>query len=190
MSITFRSVALTDRDRLLVWRNSPEVAAYMYTSRPIGRDEHEAWFAGLQGDARRAYWIIEIEGAPAGLANLYDIQPDHRRASWAFYLAEPSARGRGAGAYVEYRMLRHVFDHMGLNKLWCEVLATNAGVLRLHKGFGFKEEALFRRHIRKDGQWIDVVGLGLLAEEWPEAEAAGRKRLEAVGYDLSGDPSL
>ncbi|MDB5438499.1 MAG: GCN5-related N-acetyltransferase [Caulobacteraceae bacterium] len=190
MRLGFRPLDDGDRDRLLGWRNSPAVAAFMYTDRQIGREEHEVWFAGIAGDARRSYWIIEIEGAPTGLANLYDIQTDHGRASWAFYLAEPSARGRGAGAYVEYRMLRHVFEHLGLHKLWCEVLVTNAGVIKLHKGFGFEQEALFRQHIRKAGEWLDVVGLGLLAQDWPDRREAAARRLTAVGYDLSTPAAL
>lgn len=190
MSVGFRPLADNDRDRLLIWRNSPEVAAYMYTDRQIGREEHEAWFAAIPGDRKRAYWIIEIDGDAAGLANLYDIQTEHGRASWAFYLAEPSARGRGVGAYVEYRMLRHVFEHLGLNKLWCEVLVTNAGVIKLHRSFGFEQEALFRQHIRKGGEWLDVAGLGLLAQDWPERRETAARRLASAGYDLSSPVAL
>jgi UDP-4-amino-4,6-dideoxy-N-acetyl-beta-L-altrosamine N-acetyltransferase len=190
MRVGLRPLIESDRDRLLIWRNSPEVAAYMYTDRQIGRVEHEVWFAAIAGDRKRAYWIIEIDGARAGLANLYDIQTDHGRASWAFYLAEPAARGRGVGAYVEYRMLRHVFEHLGLNKLWCEVLAANAGVIKLHRSFGFEQEALLRQHIRKGDDWLDVVGLGLLAQDWPARREAAARRLASVGYDLSSPAAL
>jgi UDP-4-amino-4,6-dideoxy-N-acetyl-beta-L-altrosamine N-acetyltransferase len=180
--VELRPVGAGDKDRLLVWRNSPEVSAYMYTDHQITPEEHERWFAGIEGDERRAYWIIEMDGAPVGLANLYDIDRRQRRCAWAYYLAEPAVRGRGIGGCVEYLMIEKVFGELGLTKLWCEVLASNAGVIRLHQKFGFKEEARLRRHVLKDGAPQDVVGLGLLAEEWAEIRPAMRQTLEAAGF--------
>ena len=174
-----------DKDRLLAWRNSPEVAAYMYTDHQISPEEHARWFAGAADDARRAYWVIEMDGAPVGLANLYDIDRSNRRCAWAYYLAEPSVRGRGVGGYVEYLVIERVFGEFGLQKLWCEVLDSNRGVWRMHQKFGFKEEARFRRHVLKNGAMEDVLGLGLLAEDWAEARPRIRTTLEASGYVLA-----
>ncbi len=89
--VTLRPLEPADQDRLYGWRNAPEVAAYMYSDHQITPEEHARWFAGLQGDARRDYRIIEVDGAPAGLANFYDIDRAQGRASWAYYLADPSA---------------------------------------------------------------------------------------------------
>ena len=65
--VTLRPVEDSDSGRLHAWRNSPEVAAYMYTDHAISAEEHARWFTGLKGDARRAYWIIEADGAPVPL---------------------------------------------------------------------------------------------------------------------------
>jgi hypothetical protein len=50
--------------------------------------------------------------------------------------------------------------------------------------FGFQREALFRQHVMKNGQYQDVVGLGLLAEDWPALRPALKARLEAKGYQV------
>ena len=73
---------------------------------------------------------------------------------------------------------------MGLNKLWCEVLVSNEPVWRLHQSYGFQREALYRQHVMKTGQYQDVVGLGLLAEDWPALRPALKARLEAKGYQV------
>jgi UDP-4-amino-4,6-dideoxy-N-acetyl-beta-L-altrosamine N-acetyltransferase len=185
--VQLRALDPRDKDRLLVWRNSPDVAAYMYTDHKITPAEHAHWFAGIAGDERRAFWIIEMDGAPVGLANLYDIDRRNSRCAWAYYLAEPQVRGKGLGGYVEYQMIEKVFGEFALGKLWCEVLASNAGVIRLHQKFGFKEEARFRRHVLKNGALEDVVGMGLLAEEWAEGRHRLRKTLEAAGFSLASD---
>ncbi len=177
MSVRLRRLTADDGGRVLAWRNAPEVAAYMYSDHAISPDEHARWLAAALEALDRRFWIIELDGAPVGLANLARIDRAAGRCEWAFYLADPSTRGRGVGAAVEYLVLGHVFEHLGLNKLWCEVLVENEGVWRLHEKFGFTREALYREHVCKGGVFRDVVGLGLLRREWPEAKARAEVRL-------------
>lgn len=182
MGVSLRHLRDDDQGRLLAWRNSPEVAPYMYSDHQIGPEEHARWFVSLAGDPRRAYWIIELDGAPVGLVNLYAIDEANRSCAWAYYLADPAVRGRGVGAQVEFAMLDHVFTTRGLNKLWCEVLAQNDAVWRLHLSFGFVEEARFRQHVWKGGQPLDVIGLGLLAEDWRRVRPECETRLLGKGF--------
>jgi UDP-4-amino-4,6-dideoxy-N-acetyl-beta-L-altrosamine N-acetyltransferase len=181
-AVRLRPLEAADRDRLLAWRNQPEVARWMYSDHVIAPQEHARWFEGALADPRRRYWVIEADGTPVGLANLYDIASEHRRCSWAYYLADPSTRGQGIGAFVEFWVLDHVFGEMALNKLWCEVLIGNEPVWRLHEGFGFTREALFRQHVVKDGAPTDVVGLGMTAEDWAARRDASRERLRSRGF--------
>jgi UDP-4-amino-4,6-dideoxy-N-acetyl-beta-L-altrosamine N-acetyltransferase len=186
--VDLRPVEARDSARILAWRNSPDVRAYMYTDHVITPGEHAAWFAGLAGDETRKYWIIEMDGAPVGLANLADIDRRNQRCAWAYYLADPSTRGKGVGSYVEYWMLEYVFEGLKLAKLWCEVLASNEAVWKLHETFGFTVEARFRGHVVKDGKRVDVLGLGMLAADWRANRPAMRQRLEARGFEAPEIP--
>jgi UDP-4-amino-4,6-dideoxy-N-acetyl-beta-L-altrosamine N-acetyltransferase len=181
--VELRPLRPHDAGRLLAWRNSPEVAAYMYSDHKITPGEHGRWVDGIPGDPRRAYWIIEMDGAPVGLANFYDIDRTHGRCAWAYYLAEAQVRGRGVGSFVEYAMIEKAFGEFGLTKLWCEVLASNEAVWKLHERFGFRREAHFRDHVLKAGAPRDVFGLGLLKTDWLEHRVAAREQLVAKGYD-------
>ena len=78
-TITLRDVTPEDSGKILAWRNSDEVRPYMYTDHKISQDEHDRWFAGIPGDRRRRYWIIQMDGLDVGLINLYDIDERHRR---------------------------------------------------------------------------------------------------------------
>jgi UDP-4-amino-4,6-dideoxy-N-acetyl-beta-L-altrosamine N-acetyltransferase len=156
----------------------------MYSDHPITPSEHAQWFAKAMSDPGSRYWIIELDGAPVGLASLVGILPEHGRAAWAYYLAEPSVRGKGVGAFVEFLVIEHAFAELGLEKLWCEVLIDNEPVWRLHESFGFRREALLRHHVRKQGRPVDVVGLGLLASDWAEVRPASVERLRAKGFDI------
>jgi UDP-4-amino-4,6-dideoxy-N-acetyl-beta-L-altrosamine N-acetyltransferase len=180
--IALRPLRPDDQDRLLAWRNSPEVAAYMYSDHVISPEEHARWFAGAARDDRRDYRVIEIDQTPAGLANFYDIDRAQGRAAWAYYLAEPAARGRGAGGYVEFLMIERAFGELGLRKLWCEVLASNETVWRLHQKFGFHIEATLRAHVVKGAVAQDVIGLGLLKSDWDAARPAIVERMRRLGF--------
>ena len=184
VEVTFRDVTDGDKARLLAWRNTPEVARWMYGAHLITAEEHERWWGTALTDPRRRYWIIEVDGAPAGLVNLYDIDRVHRRCTWAFYLGDPGLRGRGVGAYVEYWVLEQVFETLGLHKLWCEVLTANEAVWKLHQRHGFQIEARLRDHVFKDGAFQEVLGLGLLQEEWRAARSGCGARLERAGFRL------
>jgi UDP-4-amino-4,6-dideoxy-N-acetyl-beta-L-altrosamine N-acetyltransferase len=182
MTVALRAAGPDDSQRLLDWRNRPEVSAYMYTDHLISPDEHARWFAGALAAAERRYWIIELDGEPVGLANLAGIDAARRRCEWAYYLAEPKTRGRGVGAVVEFMVIDHVFRVLSLHKLWCEVLIDNEAVWKLHESFGFVREALYRDHVWKAGRFQDVVGLGLLAGDWAKVRAACAARLAGKGY--------
>lgn len=183
--ITLRAPRPRDRSRLLRWRNLPDVARWMYRDHEISREEHRRWFENALSDPQRQYWIIEADGRPVGLANLYDLSPEDAKSAWAYYIADPACRGLGIGAFVEFWIIEYVFRELGLGKLWCEVIVENDAVCRLHESFGFQREALYRQHVRKGGKAVDVVGLGLIASDWIEQRPVSMNRLERKGFDLS-----
>lgn len=185
MKVQFRPLGREDAAQVLAWRNSPDVAAYMYTDHAISQAEHDLWLEAALTKDDRCYWIIEADGAGVGLANLARIDPVVRRCELGHYLADPTVRGKGVGAGVEYIILQHVFETLKLNKLWCEVLIENEGAWRLHESFGFRREAHFRDHVCKGGRFRDVIGLGVLAKDWIVARSACEARLAARGYDIA-----
>jgi UDP-4-amino-4,6-dideoxy-N-acetyl-beta-L-altrosamine N-acetyltransferase len=181
MSTLLRSVTPEDSPTLLRWRNLPAVAQYMYTDHTIEEEEHRRWFerAMTREDAR--YWIIASDGHDLGFVAVSDIVPRHGTASWAFYIAEEAARGRGVGAYTEFTVLEYVFRDLQLRKLNCEVLATNPAVISMHERFGFVQEGRFREQVVKADISVDVYRLGILQREWAVVRDEHRRALMAKG---------
>ena len=179
--IALRRMQAEDRDQVRAWRNLPSVARFMYSDRTIPAAEHVAWFQRVLDDPACTYWIITCDGADVGLACVTAIDRAHGRCSWAFYIAASDLRGRGVGSVVEYTVLSHVFDTLGLERLCCEVLDMNGPVIEMHKRFGFVEEGRLRRHIRKDGAWHDVIMLAMLRDEWRAAKPGIEGKLAAKG---------
>ncbi len=179
--ISLRDVQSEDRAMIREWRNLPKVADYMYTDHQISPEEHAAWFSRVLQDTSCKYWIIVCDGEDVGLANLYAIDRTNRRCYWAFYVVSPNVRGKGVGSHVEYTVLNYVFQELKLEKLCCEVLSFNEGVVEMHRRFGFVQVGLFRKHIFKRGVFNDVVCLAMLKEDWEALRPRQEEKLRAKG---------
>lgn len=180
--VELRPLVAEDRDRLRAWRNLPAVRRWMFTDHEIGEVEHGRWFAKVLAEPTARHWIISADGAPVGLIHLHDIDAAASRGTWGFYIADEHMRGKGIGAAAHYAVIDKAFGDFGLHKLWSETVADNKAVITLHESFGFTREAVFRDHLRKDGGWIDVIGFGLLAEDWAARREAVRDQLLARGF--------
>ncbi len=173
---SLRDVCPADRDRIREWRNLPKVADFMFTDHVITPEEHAAWFSRILKDPAYKYWIIRCDDEEVGVAYLYAIDHVNRRCFWGFYVVSPNVRGKSVGSHVEYAVLNYVFDELKFEKLCCENLAFNRGVIEMHRRFGFVQEGIFRKHIWKRGAFHDVVYLAILKEEWQ----ALRPRFEEI----------
>ena len=179
--IELTDLAEEHRWQVLDWRNDPDVARYMYDSDPITREVHDAWFTRLLAAQDRKGWAVVMDGTPVGAAFISGIDRDNRRASWAFYLADPSTRGRGVGSAVEYLVLEQAFTGLRLHKLCCEVLSFNQAVVTMHQKFGFVQEGLLREHWHREGQWLDVHVLAMFDHEWAQRRPGFEEKLRARG---------
>lgn len=174
-----RDVTINDLDKMLEWRNLPEVSQYMYTDHVITADEHEAWFSRMMVSDTCKYWIIVSGGEDVGVANIVQIDRQNSRCLWAFYLVG-NRKSSGIAALAEYDVLQFVFNNLGLHKLCCEVLDTNEIVADLHKSFGFVEEGRLREHICKGGAYHGVIELGILRHEWETLAPGFETRLARI----------
>jgi UDP-4-amino-4,6-dideoxy-N-acetyl-beta-L-altrosamine N-acetyltransferase len=166
-----RDVRPEDKELLRRWRNQANVARWMYNDHEISVEEHERWFSHAMADGTRRYWILTCEDRNVGLINLYDISKKDLRAYFAIYIADESVRGRGVGTFAQRFLQREAFETFGMNKLCCEVFASNEAALRLYRSCGFVDEGRLRQHVRKGGEFHDVLALAMLKSDWLAAIA-------------------
>lgn len=176
--VVLRPMGEEDLDVVLDWRNADTVRRNMYTDHIISPEEHCAWFAARIADESCRLYVAEVDGTGVGAANLVDIKRAHGTCFWGFYL-NPFVTARGLGSKIEVAMLDMVFGSGIMRKLNCEVLSSNDRVVSLHEKFGFVHEGLFRGHIMRDGEPVDVVRLALFAEEWEVRRPGIIQRLTA-----------
>lgn len=159
-----RTIKPEELELMLSWRNAPGVRANMYTRHEISLAEHLAWWDRIQSRSDQQYFMYEYEGLPSGIVAFNGIDAANQNSSWAFY-SSPHAP-KGTGSRMEFLALELAFKQIRLHKLYCEVLAFNIPVVRLHEKFGFKIEGILRDQHKTEDTFVDIYRLGILASEW------------------------
>lgn len=163
---------------MLSWRNAPAVSANMYTRHEITKEEHLAWWSRTRQRTDQIYFMYEHENQPLGIVGITALDEVNSNCSWAFY-ASPDAP-KGTGSRMEYLTIEYVFGILKLHKLYCEVLAFNTPVIKLHLKFGFAQEGVLRQHHLVEGEYVDIHRLGLLQAEWASNRVQMLNKLTAM----------
>ena len=135
--------------------------------RPISPGSAASPFAVCDpGDRVACFSVVTLEqNELAGDALLWAIDSHNRSAHLGLTL-RPAFRGRGLSTDVVRVLCRYGFGVLGLQRLQLETLADNHAMLAAAERAGFVREGTLRRAAWVDGEFVDEVVLGLLADEW------------------------
>lgn len=136
MTESLRPLEMSDAERILDWRNAPQVRNQSFTRSIIGMEDHLNWLRRTLDDDTCAYFVYEASYVPLGVVGLTGIDHDASQCYWSFY-ASPDAP-RGTGTRMLTMALEHAFGRLGLRKVHSEVLAGNDASIRLHEKLGFQ----------------------------------------------------
>ena len=162
-----RPLSPEDSPLVLQWRNSPEVAAFMFNDDPIDENEHAAWFDEVIEDRPRSRArLFTVNDAPTGFFSLTQITDRHKSCVWGGYLSPEAPRGRRLGSAMMSVSLAMAFDEIGLHRVTVEVIESNSRAMGLYEGAGFQREGMLRDRARQARGYVNVIVLGLLREDW------------------------
>lgn len=172
--IKLRAIEEKDLPLISAWRSDPEVYEYFYEYLPISVAQQILWHQQQLKKADEINFVVSLhDGTAIGTVSILHLDTRNRKAEWGRLIIGPKEyRAGGYGREVEKLILEYTFNHLNLNKLYCEVLEKNTKVINLHKKNGFKEEGRLREHIYKNGEYVDVVVLALLSEDYRNDSSA------------------
>lgn len=160
-----------DRDRVLVWRNHPEVRQASFTRHVITSDEHSRWWDLVCTDSSRIVLIYEHAARqPCGVVIFSGLAPDAAPSTltWSYYLDVEGLDERGetlpAWLGIERESLEYAFRTLEAGRVVGHVLEQNTPVRRLHRRHGIRERGTDTRSV--DGQPVPFVEIEITADEW------------------------
>jgi len=151
-------------------------------------EDQRRWISNRPGSEFN-YVIQLIDGPPVGTLSLVDIDMTNRRAESARFLIGDEAAAKGAPAAVEAMKLLYelAFDRLGLERVYGLIAQQNHLMIKWQKYLGMKEEGRLRRHFLMDGEFVDAISLGLLAEEYRAQTLPRMKALLAMGRQRTAE---
>lgn len=195
--VRLRPVELSDLPMLLSWRSDPSAYGSFFEFEPTPLSAQEDWYRRHCLSGLEKNFIIETtletHPIPIGLISILNINWRSRHAELGrLLLGNRTFRGLGHAPEAIALICEYAFDHMNLNKVYCEVLVSQGRVISLHKKFGVVEEGLRKEHIFKRGAYEDVVILALFRDEYLKRnrfasirETISRRRRTVVDADCT-----
>jgi RimJ/RimL family protein N-acetyltransferase len=178
--VQLRPVTEADLPNYVRWFNDPEVTQWLMRDPGLTMEQEREWFKRLSEDPNELVLAIEAEGRHIGNCAL----SLHRRiptATLGIGIGDRSAWGKGYGTAATRRLLRIGFEERGLERIQLDTWARNLRARRCYEKCGFRHEGLRRRAVLKGGEWLDVVQMAILREEWQAMQASPPDGLCALG---------
>lgn len=154
-------------EQVLQWRNLPRIRQNMYNQDVITPEQHAQWFANLQGDPTRSYFVMLQDGKQIGSLNYSDMQQPEWE--WGCFIGE-NAVWPGTGILLELAALDFAAAH-GAQSLRAEVLDFNQAPIKLHRFFGYRQIDSKTAEIERDGVAHDALVFVYDMDDWRAARA-------------------
>lgn len=136
-----------------------------WTPSPLA--EYEKEFDEHVKDDDKSHFVIEADGEIIGDIGLH-LRKNRRAgaATLGVSIYDPDYIGKGYGRDAIAVLLDWAFRIQNYRRISLETLATNERAVRSYRACGFVEEGRLREHEYWNGQYVDVLCMGILRSEW------------------------
>ena len=168
--IYLRKMEYTDTSDIIRWRNSDAVRTHFIYQGLFTKESHEQWIRTMVETGKVDQLIICMQTTdgqekPVGSVYIRDIDATHNKAEYGIFIGEEAARGCGIGSMAADLMIRYCFEQLRLHRLFLRVFADNVQAIRSYEKAGFKREALLKDDVLINGQYRDIVLMGIINPE-------------------------
>ena len=164
--IYLRLMTNEDTDNIIKWRNLDEVRNQFIYQKLFTKESHENWIKTMVETGKVVQMIICETGTDKAVGSVYvrDIDKTHHKAEYGIFIGEKDARGKGYGTAAAKLMVQYCFDELMLHRLFLRVYAENERAIRSYEKAGFVKEAHLRDDVYIDGEYKDIVLMGILKD--------------------------
>jgi RimJ/RimL family protein N-acetyltransferase len=140
------------------------------TARPLNRPQLRSLLADWNDGIENFVFAIRKGDRLIGLINLDGLDWPNSHTEIGIALTASGERGHGLAAEALTLLIEYAFTELGLHRIWARIIENNTPSVRLFTRLGFRLEGRLRQHVRRRGQYRDMLVYGLLPEDWTRAE--------------------
>jgi RimJ/RimL family protein N-acetyltransferase len=168
--VLLRPLGTADLRRCVKWFSDPQVIQFLGRNSPTTLAEEERWYRDYSRRSDEQIFAIEVNGKHVGNLGLHKVDRIHRKADLGIVIGETEYWSQGYGTDALRTALRYGFEQLRLSKVSLDVLEYNSRALRSYEKCGFVREGIHREEVYKDGRFLNVVRMSILAREFRNNE--------------------
>jgi RimJ/RimL family protein N-acetyltransferase len=168
--ITLAPVEPTHLPDFVRWSRDRLGMRYLALSHPLTVADEERWYERVTTAADLVVWSILREGRHIGSTGLEGIDWRNRHATSGIWIGDTSEHGKGYGKEAMRLRTAYAFNELGLEKVMTQVFADNIASIRALERAGYRQCGMRRRHVFRDGRWLDQWLGEVLREEWQASQ--------------------
>ncbi|MBM7844909.1 GNAT family N-acetyltransferase [Herpetosiphon giganteus] len=170
--VTLRATEREDLKRLHELERNVELVLHAAASwEPMSfahfEKQFERWLEKGNG-----WMVIEADGVVIGSIGLLNPNRHHQSSEFGVFIYDPDYVGKGYGSDAIQVFLDWTFRIQNYRRIWLTVASNNPRAIAAYKKCGFRYESALREHLYSDGQYVDLIHMGMLRSEW-EAKDEG-----------------
>ena len=159
--LNFINLSEEEKEFVRNLRNSKSVRKVMYSEKIVTKIKHSDFISRLRIDDRNFYWLAKWEkNEYIGVVYLNMVNKEHKNAYLGIY-TNPYSMLSGKGAMLMECLKKIAFSKAKLHALKLEVIKDNTRAVNFYKKNGFTVEGKLKEFVKKDGQWRDVLVMGI-----------------------------
>lgn len=159
-----------DIEKCFYWVNDNIVTQFYNILSPISREYESNWLkkASKHKHKNAVYLSIVIKETDQfiGIASLSNIQPLHQIAKLGVMIGNRNFWNKGFELETIKLMCNYGFKHLNLNKIFVKILSINKDIIKIYEKANFKIEGKLRKHQFVNGEFCDLIYLGILRKEF------------------------
>lgn len=179
--IFLRAAERDDIPRFVAWFNDWRTSRTLALRAPMSAAMEEGWFERmLEQQGRTDYLFVAClleDDRPIGNCGLHEVDLANGNAMLGLAIGHPDDRGKGYGTEILRALVGFGFGQLRLERIYLDVYATNPGAQRVYERVGFVREGTLRHDVFREGHYLDVVRMAILADEWRADPAAAAAEL-------------
>ena len=169
-NVGLRAMEPKDVDLMHKWENDTEVWNVSGTTSPFSKYTIEKYIESCKNDIytnkqlRLAIQLNEVSEKTVGYIDLYDFDPQHRRAGVEILIGDKTERRKNYAKESLQLLIKYAFNTLNLNQLYCHVQETNQPSVHLFSTMGFRQTGILHDWILDSGEWENVLVMQLFSE--------------------------
>jgi len=150
--IYLRALEQKDLNLLYELENNTEVWEVSGTITPFSKDVLQLYLDNAHRDIydvkQLRLVICTNEHKSVGLIDVFDFDPNHRRAGIGIIVLDENQRNKGIGAEAITLLCDYLFDVLGLKQVYANILEENAPSLHLFNKLNFETVGIKKDWVR------------------------------------------